>query len=383
MNNYGLYIEANFGYLPSARKVNRNIRRMFGSELVDENEINYTLAKNLFQVASERLKKYVAYNRNYKNTTYNLHDAYGCFLVMNGKKNPDFLWQPPQTAKEKAPEMNYSRSNVALFNLHKKGSKASRKYAESIGAKPLVREDGSTSKRIKTTYRNKYTIRTDPRSGKKSAMLRPFSNGYGWISEDYTALIIPNNKNSKRRKYSYLYDRVQNVSGGEEFLKFYQRFQTKYNKGFTLVVANPIYYAVFLESKGKRVLYGFMDVVKELQSRFGDLRMTTANFHYSNMPIGSARTEEDYKKIASESYEYNGGLVNPYEKRRTHIIRTVRTYKSIGRYKKRPNYNRQGGHKMSQLQRVIFGTYRNRKKNRKDGLDVLRTKKRTRNRRRR
>lgn len=332
MNGYGLYIEANFGYLPRSREVNQSVYQLFGARLIDEREMLLMLARNLFEEASRRLKRYVSYNRSFKNQTFNLHDAFGCFVVIDGKKSDDLVWQPPQRARERAYQMNYEKTNIRRFNTSHTTGLAQSKTARKYGAKQVG------SKNVRLFYANKYHI------------MRHYKNGAEYVNETnayanrttggewkYAKYLFLEEKQRLKgsRNQNYLSDRPKTLSGGEEFRRFYGIFQTQYNKGITLVVANPLYYAVFLESMRKRVLYGFADIVKQMQREFGDLRLSTARFHYTNEPIGSARTEEFYKKVGNyESYVGSRGIVNPEGKYRKHIVTTTRGMKQ----QKKHNY---------------------------------------------
>lgn len=346
MNGYGLYIEANFGYLPKSREVNERVYNLFGGRLFNESEMLYMLAQNLFEEASRRLKRFVQYNRDYKNQTFNLHDAYGCFVVIDGKKDQNLVWQPPQRAREKAYQMNYEKTNIRRFNVTHQTGRAQKETAISYGGKQVGTKDTrlyyAREFRIMKHYKNgaEYINRSNNYANRSAS---------GW---NYARYVFVEEKQRMKgsRNQNYLSDRPRTLVGNVEFSKFFNSFQTQYNKGITLVVANPMYYAVFLESKRKRVLYGFTDIVKTLQRQFGDLRLSTARFHYTNEPIGSARTEEYYKKVGNyETYIGSRGLVNPEGKYRKHIPTTVRGMKQQSKHK----FANRKGHKHSKLQKML------------------------------
>lgn len=347
MNGYGLYIEANFGYLPRSREVNQSVYQLFGARLIDEREMLLMLARNLFEEASRRLKRYVWYNRSFKNKTFNLHDAFGCFVVIDGKKSDDLVWQPPQRARERAYQMNYETTNIRRFNLSHRTGRAQYETALARGGKRVG------SKNTRLFYANKYHIMHHYKDGSEYVNeTGAYANKskWGWNYAKY-AFVEEKQRIKGSRNQNYLSDRPKTLSGGEEFRRFFRTFQTQFTKGITLVVANPMYYAVFLESKRKRVLYGFSDIVKQMQREFGDLRLSTARFHYTNEPIGSARTEEFYKKVGNyESYIGSRGLVNPEGKYRKHIVTTTRGMKQQKKHKYPMGRK---GHEQSHLMKLI------------------------------
>ena len=241
----GIALEVYIGEVANMNRINDVAARLFGEKLFNENRYLKTLATNIWLETKHLFKMFVQSPKSWSNITYNLHDAYCCFLISSdkdGKIKKDYtnwFWKPSPKAKGGSRSMNYT---------------------------PFTK-DGKHF-RVSTKFSNTRFFSKNP----------SFNSIQPLYIHSFKASDNPND-NSWRLRRNVFVDRPNNVLGTVCADTLFRNYQPIHSKGFTLVFANAIYYSMFLESavgSGKRkriskdVISSFLTIASDIVTHYGD-----------------------------------------------------------------------------------------------------------------
>ena len=272
----GLYIRANFGFIDEekVKKCNAIANSLTGATdaMLELNKNAKTqFAQDIYDIASSDLENFINSNHTFNNVTGNLHNAYGLFLIIDGKKSRKYKWSPEEITGSGA----YAGLKTKKLSLNYS------KYREKGRKSELVRSSSDVG--LKRVYRDK--IRTRP------TVIRNPDTGERISSKRYVASFRKTSSTSDLRNTMYM-NRTHSVNGRSSFNAFFRDYALgsdgKDAKGITLIVANPIYYSYYLEKPGKYnkpsterdVLHGFLRIVSSLLRSITGMAGVRAEFHY-------------------------------------------------------------------------------------------------------
>ena len=272
----GLYIRANFGFIDEekVKRCNALINSLTGAtdELLDMTKAGKTeYAKDIYDIASSDLENFINSNHTFNNVTGNLHNAYGLFLIIDGKKSRKFKWSPEEITGSGV----YSGLKTKKLSLNYSKHRAKGKKSELLRSKSAA----GLSRVYRDKIRKNPTVIVNPDTGETISRNR------------YVASYRKTSSTSNLSNTMYM-NRRHNVSGRASFNAFFRDYALngdgRDSKGITLIVANPIYYSYYLENPGKYnkpsgdrdVLHGFLKIVSSLLREVTGVSGMRAEFHY-------------------------------------------------------------------------------------------------------
>lgn len=251
----GIALEVYIGEVNNMKRINDTAIKLFGKKILTERRYLNTLATNIWATTRQKFQHFVNSPKSWSNRTYNLHDAYCCFMIMadeNGKIKKDYtnwFWKPTAMAKGGSRQMNFTPYEKNGLNYRLSTKKSEKKFTA----------DWSSLPSYKPLYVHSFKSSNDPKN------------------------------NSWRLRRKVFVDRPNNVYGTKCADILFKNYIPIHNKGFTLIFANAIYYSMFLESalgsdKRKRmskdVISSFLTIASEIVTQYGDQKQSGVQVYF-------------------------------------------------------------------------------------------------------